>query len=78
MSIMFMFNVKQLIMLKGDRVLNCWNLDTNVKDKNAVASFLMEDVCQNVSVISNNDGATNMATVTRSGVVHIYRHTLNG
>lgn len=49
-----------------------------MRDKNAVASFLMEDVCQNVSLTFGNNGATTMAAVTRSGVVHIYQHTLNG
>lgn len=64
---------------KGDRLLTCWNLDATSSDtKNAVACFLMEDVCQNISIVEGEDGSTNMAVVTRSGVVHIYKHTLNG
>lgn len=64
---------------KGDRLLTCWNLDaTNSDTKNAVACFLMEDLCQTISIVEAEDGSTSMAVVTRSGVVHIYKHTLNG
>ncbi|XP_018566878.1 WD repeat-containing protein 43 [Anoplophora glabripennis] len=63
---------------KGDRLLSCWSLSSNGSSKNAVASFLMEDIVQNVSVNIARNGSTNLAATVRSGVVHIYRHTLNG
>ncbi|RZB40003.1 WD repeat-containing protein 43 [Asbolus verrucosus] len=63
---------------KGDRLLNCWNLNENVDGKNAVASFLMEDIVNNLSIYISNDGSTHMAATVRSGVVHVYQHTLNG
>ncbi|KAJ8972160.1 hypothetical protein NQ317_010115 [Molorchus minor] len=63
---------------KGDRLLNCWNISENSSNKNAVASFLMEDIVQNISVNIAADGSTNMAATVRNGIVHLYRHTLNG
>uniref|UniRef100_A0A6P7GDA3 WD repeat-containing protein 43 n=1 Tax=Diabrotica virgifera virgifera TaxID=50390 RepID=A0A6P7GDA3_DIAVI len=63
---------------KGDRTLSCWSLNTNVSEKNAVANFLMEDIVLNVSINVEDDGTTQMAATVRSGVVHFYRHTLNG
>ncbi|KAJ8926553.1 hypothetical protein NQ314_021069 [Rhamnusium bicolor] len=63
---------------KGDRLLSCWNLSNTTSNKNAVANFLMEDIVQNVSVNISRDGSTNVAATVRSGVVHVYRHTLNG
>lgn len=53
-------------------------MDQNIESKNAIACFLMDDVVNNVSVFIDNDGTTSVATTVRSGVVHIYRHTLNG
>lgn len=38
----------------------------------------MEDITHNVSVNVASDGSTNMAATVRSGVVHIYKQTLNG
>lgn len=64
--------------LQGDRLLSCWSLSSNGSTKNAVASFMMEDIVQNVSVNVASDGSTNLAATVRSGVVHVYRHTLNG
>ncbi|XP_044257003.1 WD repeat-containing protein 43, partial [Tribolium madens] len=61
---------------KGDRLLSCWNL--NEDGKNAVASFLMEDIVNNLSVFVDHEGASHMAATARSGVVHVYQHTLNG
>ncbi|KAG5899254.1 hypothetical protein JTB14_035432 [Gonioctena quinquepunctata] len=63
---------------KGDRLLNCWSLSDSSRDKNAIASFLMDDIVQNVSINVAVDGSTNMAATVRSGAVHIYQHTLNG
>ncbi|CAG9816276.1 unnamed protein product [Phaedon cochleariae] len=63
---------------KGDRLLNCWSLGEQSRDKNAIASFLMEDIVQNISVNIASDGSTNIAATVRSGVVHVYKHTLNG
>lgn len=63
---------------KGDRLLACWNLDLRIADQHSVASFVMDDICQQVSVSVGTDGSTNMAVVTRSGVAHVYKHTLNG
>lgn len=37
----------------------------------------MEDVVHDMSVLTIND-STNIAVSVRSGVVHIYQHTLNG
>lgn len=47
-------------------------------NNNAVANFVMEDVALNVSYKIGTNGTTNLAAVTRSGVVHVYKHTLNG
>ncbi|XP_015833864.1 WD repeat-containing protein 43 isoform X2 [Tribolium castaneum] len=63
---------------KGDRLLSCWNLNDSVDGKNAVASFLMEDIVNNLSIFVDHDGSSRMAATVRSGVVHIYHHTLNG
>nr|XP_023026900.1 WD repeat-containing protein 43 [Leptinotarsa decemlineata] len=63
---------------KDDRLLNCWSLSDGSNEKNAVASFLMEDIVQNVSIHVGADGSTNLAATVRSGVVHIFQHTLNG
>jgi hypothetical protein len=43
---------------------------------NSVASFMMEDVAVCVSLCSTD--TTGMVAVTRSGVLHLYRHQLNG
>ncbi|PSN32314.1 WD repeat-containing protein 43 [Blattella germanica] len=61
---------------KNDRLLCAWSLSSENKDNNSVASFVMEDVASSVSV--RVDGATTMVAVTRSGVLHLYRHQLNG
>lgn len=42
-----------------------------------MAGFLMEDVVHNLSILSAND-STNIAVSVRSGVVHVFQHTLNG
>jgi len=41
-----------------------------------VASFVMEDVAVCVSLC--NTDTTSMVAVTRSGILHLYRHQLNG
>ena len=41
-----------------------------------MASFLMEDVATCVSLCSTD--VTSVVAVTRSGVLHLYRHQLNG
>ncbi|XP_056630319.1 WD repeat-containing protein 43 [Diorhabda sublineata] len=63
---------------KGDRTLNCWSLNSSSSNKNATTTFLMEDIVQNISLNFDNNGATQIAVTVRTGVVHIYRHTLNG
>lgn len=63
---------------KGDRLLNCWNLNENLKDKNGVASFVMEDIVQNVAIDFESNGSVCLAITVRSGVVHVYQHILNG
>ncbi|XP_068907709.1 WD repeat-containing protein 43 [Tenebrio molitor] len=63
---------------KGDRLLNCWNLNENMDGKNSVASFLMEDIVTNLSVNISPDGFTNLAATLRNGIVHVYQHMLNG
>ncbi|KRT82733.1 hypothetical protein AMK59_3512, partial [Oryctes borbonicus] len=63
---------------KNDRLLNCWTLSEDNSEKNAIASFLMDDVAQNISIINGSDSPTNMAALTRNGLVHIYQHILNG
>lgn len=67
-----------LFVSQGDRLLSCWSLDSKSEDKNAVATFTTEDVCNGVSVVVATDGSTYMATVTRSGVIHVFKHTPNG
>ncbi|VEN54071.1 unnamed protein product [Callosobruchus maculatus] len=63
---------------KGDRLLNCWSLNETTSERNALASFLMEDVVQSVALRTTSEGTTNMLTTVRSGVVHLFQHTLNG
>lgn len=63
---------------QGDRLLSCWSLDPKLDDKNAVANFTTEDVSCNVSVVVTSDGTANLSAITRSGVVHIFRHKPNG
>ncbi|GJQ77781.1 hypothetical protein Trydic_g16043 [Trypoxylus dichotomus] len=63
---------------KSERLLNCWTLNEENPEKNAIASFIMDDVAQNISVINGSNSTTNMAALTRSGLVHIYQHVLNG
>lgn len=48
------------------------------RDKNSVVTFNAEEVCSAVSVVVAPDDTTTLAAVTRSGIVHIYRHTPNG
>lgn len=60
---------------KADRIISCWSLDGT---KNAVASFQAEDVINQLNVLVDSEGATEVAAVTRSGVCHVYIHTLNG
>lgn len=67
-----------MIIFQNDRLLNCWTLNENSPERNAMASFLMDDVAQHVSIVIGSDYTTNMAALTRSGSVHVYRHTLNG
>ncbi|XP_060519596.1 WD repeat-containing protein 43 [Cylas formicarius] len=63
---------------KEDRLLSCWNLKASQHQKNTVCNYLMEDIVRNISVNVNSDGSTTIAASTRSGVVHIYQHKLNG
>ncbi|XP_063919730.1 WD repeat-containing protein 43 isoform X2 [Zophobas morio] len=63
---------------KGDRLLSCWNLNEEIDGKNAIASFLMEDIVNHLSVNVAQDGSTHIAATVRSGVVHVYQYTLNG
>lgn len=60
----------------NDRLLSAWSLSSRSQDKNSVASFVMEDVATCVSLCSTD--VTSIVTVTRSGVLHLYRHQLNG
>ncbi|KAI4471388.1 wd repeat-containing protein 43 [Holotrichia oblita] len=62
----------------NDWLLNCWTLNDSNPEKNAIASFLMDDIAQSVSVVVGSDSTTNMAALTRGGLVHIYQHMLNG
>lgn len=66
------------MLFQGDRLLSCWNLNEDNTNNNAVANFIMEDIVQSVTHKIGENDSTNMAAVTRSGVVHVYRHTLNG
>ena len=52
------------------------SLNSKNQQKNSVASFLMEDVATCVSAFSA--GITVMFAVTRTGVLHIFKHQLNG
>ncbi|KDR13291.1 WD repeat-containing protein 43 [Zootermopsis nevadensis] len=61
---------------KNDRLLSAWSLSLRSQDKNAVASFAMEDVATSVSLCSTD--TTSVVAVTSSGVLHVYRHQLNG
>lgn len=38
----------------------------------------MDDFATSVTHKIVDDGSMNLAAVTKSGVVHVYRHTLNG
>lgn len=59
-------------------MLSCWSLDPKLDDKNSVATFTTEDVCYGVSVVVAPDGSTSLSAVTRTGVVHVFRHKPNG
>lgn len=61
---------------KNDRLLSAWSCSSSSQDMNSVASFVMEDVAVCVSLCSTD--TTGMVAVTRSGVLHLYRHQLNG
>ncbi|GFG32378.1 hypothetical protein Cfor_04358 [Coptotermes formosanus] len=61
---------------KNDRLLSAWSLSSRSQDKNSVASFVMEDVATCVSLCSTD--VTSVVAVTRSGVLHLYKHQLNG
>jgi hypothetical protein len=52
------------------------SLSLRSQDKNAVASFVMEDVATCVSLCGTD--TTSMVAVTSSGILHLYRHQLNG
>lgn len=71
-------NPKISFFLKNDRLLSCWTLNEKSKEKNGVASLLMEDAAVSVTLVEGSENVTNLAAVTRSGVVHVYQHTLNG
>lgn len=47
-------------------------------DNNAVSSFLMSDLAQNMSVNVSKAGLTNLAVITQSGTLHFFSHHLNG
>ncbi|XP_069677542.1 WD repeat-containing protein 43 isoform X2 [Periplaneta americana] len=61
---------------KSDHLLSAWSLSSKNTDRNSVASFVMEDVAVCVSLCSTD--SSSMVAVTRSGVLHLYRHQLNG
>ncbi|KAK9882917.1 hypothetical protein WA026_023765 [Henosepilachna vigintioctopunctata] len=63
---------------KSDRLLNCWNINENTKDKNAVVSLLMEDSIMNLSSNVLPDGSVKLAACVASGVAHIFHLVLNG
>lgn len=56
-------------------VCRCLNLNA---DNNAVSSFLMSDLAQNMSVNVSKAGLTNLAVITQSGILHFFSHHLNG
>lgn len=55
----------------------CRCLNPNA-DNNAVSSFLMSDLAQNMSVNVSKAGLTNLAVITQSGILHFFSHHLNG
>ncbi|XP_049963453.1 WD repeat-containing protein 43 isoform X2 [Schistocerca serialis cubense] len=64
---------------KGDRYVSAWSLNPSNRNKTPVASFVMEDIAVSVTVFSSSETQQiTLGTVTRSGVLHLYRHQLNG
>ncbi|XP_066254470.1 WD repeat-containing protein 43 [Euwallacea similis] len=63
---------------KGDRLLSCWNLSSDNKQKNAVCNYLMQDSVQYISVNVSDQGLTKVAATNKSGTVHVFQHKLNG
>ncbi|XP_022900678.2 WD repeat-containing protein 43 [Onthophagus taurus] len=63
---------------KGDRLLSCWSLNQQNSDQNAISTFLMDDVVDNVAVFQSGNGTTYFAALTRGGSIYFYQHILNG
>ena len=63
---------------KGDRVISAWSLSS--KDKaTPVASFLLQDGASSVHMASSGDESPALlCAVTESGILHVFRHKLNG
>jgi hypothetical protein len=70
------FNLKEGFSRFVDCYCYCRSLSSSSREKNSVASFVMEDVAVCVSLCSTDTAS--MVAVTRSGVLHLYRHQLNG
>ncbi|ERL83325.1 WD repeat-containing protein 43-like [Dendroctonus ponderosae] len=63
---------------KADRLLSCWNLNSESKLKNAVSNYVLQDVAIHVSVYISVEGNASVAAATRNGSLHVYHHKLNG
>ncbi|KAK3599161.1 hypothetical protein CHS0354_040999 [Potamilus streckersoni] len=64
----------------NDRLVSAWQINTESKDKNAIASFSLpnEPVMLDVLKPTSKDRPLMLLVVTRCGLVHIFETTLNG
>lgn len=63
---------------KSDRTLSCWNLCEETKNKNAVATFLLEDSLRSVNIMLTDEGLTYVTATVINGGMHIFEYILNG
>lgn len=69
----FSINSKNYILTgsQSDRILSLWSLNDD-KSKNAIASFLMENICVNLSCRVIDDEILKIGAVTRNGILHYF------
>ncbi|GAB1601276.1 WD repeat-containing protein 43-like [Argonauta hians] len=62
----------------NDRLISAWSINSPTQEKNAIASFSLPDEPQTLALSNLKDQAMCLSVVTKSGLLLIFEHVLNG
>ncbi|XP_055906734.1 WD repeat-containing protein 43 [Eupeodes corollae] len=57
---------------KMERIICLWKIGKKGKNKSSSCTLLMEDIAQSLTCQLDDEGSIKLASVTRSGVIHVY------